>query len=69
MNALSLLVNGEPAQVGDGATVADLVQQLGLSPERVAIEVNQTLVRRAHYRDARLNDGDRVEIVTLVGGG
>ncbi|MCG3126228.1 MAG: hypothetical protein CHACPFDD_01058 [Phycisphaerae bacterium] len=69
MNAISLTVNGEPAQLGDVATVADLVARLGLSPQRVAIEVNQTLVRRADYRDACLRNGDRVEIVTLVGGG
>jgi thiamine biosynthesis protein ThiS len=45
------------------------VAQLQLTPARVAVEVNEQLVRRASYTDTTLRDADRVEIVTLVGGG
>ncbi len=66
---MQITVNGEPRTIDDGSTVADLVRTLGLVPERVAVEVNEELVRRATYADSPLTDGDRVEIVTLVGGG
>ncbi len=64
-----ITVNGEPQMVVEDATVADLVTTFNLAPERVAVEVNAHLVRRAEYAKTRLSQGDRVEIVTLVGGG
>jgi len=66
---MQVTVNGESREVRDGASVADLVAQFQLAPERVAVEVNERLVRRAPYRETALREGDRVEIVTLVGGG
>jgi thiamine biosynthesis protein ThiS len=66
---MQVVVNGDAKTVDEGLTVADLVALLELAPERVAVEVNQRLVRRAQYDQTRLSPGDRVEIVTLVGGG
>lgn len=66
---MRLLVNGEDRELPDGATVADLLRACGLTPERVAVERNEQLVRRVAFADTRLTPGDRVEIVTLVGGG
>jgi thiamine biosynthesis protein ThiS len=66
---MTLTVNGKPQEIADGATVADLLRLLGLPPERVAVERNRDIVPRATYGDVRLADGDRVEIVTFVGGG
>jgi thiamine biosynthesis protein ThiS len=66
---MQVVVNGEAKTVDEGLTIADLIASLDLAPERVAVEVNQRLVRRAEHRQTRLNPGDRVEIVTLVGGG
>jgi thiamine biosynthesis protein ThiS len=66
---LQITVNGEPKAVAEGTTLADLVATLDVAPERIAVEVNEHLVRRANYAQARLGGGDRVEIVTLVGGG
>jgi len=51
------------------ATVAELLKDLGLEPKHVAVEVNLELVPRARHAEHRLADGDRLEIVTLVGGG
>ena len=62
-------VNGEERDVPEGATVAALVERLGLEPTRIAVERNKRLVRRADYAATALADGDVVEIVTLVGGG
>ena len=64
-----VLVNGEPREVADGATVAKLLADLGLAAAHVAVEVNLELVPRAQHAGQSLAEGDRVEIVTLVGGG
>ena len=66
---MEILVNGEPRELADNLTIADLITAFQLVPERVAIEVNEQLVRRATFAATALKPGDRVEIVTLVGGG
>ncbi len=62
-------VNGEPQQVPDGTTVAELLERLGLADKPVAVEVNLQVVPRQEHKAHRLAEGDRLEIVTLVGGG
>jgi thiamine biosynthesis protein ThiS len=66
---VQVIVNDEPRALPAGATVAELVESLGLGPRRVAVEVNRTLVPRAAYAATRLADGDAVEIIHFVGGG
>ncbi len=66
---MRIRINGEDRDLPDAASVAELVAAFQLTPERVAIEVNERLVRRAVYAETRLQPGDRIEIVTLVGGG
>jgi thiamine biosynthesis protein ThiS len=63
------MVNDEPRALPAGATVAALVDSLGLGPRRVAVEVNRTLVPRAAYAVTPLADGDAIEIIHFVGGG
>jgi sulfur carrier protein len=62
-------VNGESKDLPDGATVARLIQSLALGGARVAVEVNKELVVRKAWDAHVLKDGDRVEVVTFVGGG
>ena len=62
-------VNGESRDVPASITLAEFVEQLALAPERLAIELNRRVVRRAHWPETILNEGDRVEIVHFVGGG
>jgi sulfur carrier protein len=66
---VKLLVNGEARDVPEGITVAKLLEMLGTESSLVAVEVNTAVVRRAQHVDARLRDGDQVEVVTFVGGG
>ena len=66
---MQVIVNDEPRALAPGATVAELVESLGLGPRRVAVEVNRTLVPRAEYAATPLADGDAVEIIHFVGGG
>lgn len=66
---MTVTVNGQPRDVPDGSSVADLLRLVGAPTQGVAIEVNRELVRRAELPARRLADGDRVEVVGLVGGG
>jgi thiamine biosynthesis protein ThiS len=66
---LQIQVNGEQREVADGTTVEQLVEQLALAPERLAIELNLEVVRRFDWAQTALGEGDRVEIVHFVGGG
>ncbi len=66
---MDIIVNGETRTVGEGATVLVLLQELSLPETRVAVERNRTLVRKADFAGTALAQGDRIEIVTFVGGG
>lgn len=66
---MTLTVNGESRQFRDGMTVRDLVADLGLAGRAVAVEVNRQLVPRKAHEQTRLDEGDAVEVVSLVGGG
>jgi len=66
---LTLTVNGEARALPGPATVAQLLDRLGFDRRRVAVEVNQAVVPAARHAETPLADGDRVEVVTLVGGG
>ena len=69
MSGIQVSVNGEPLLVPSGSSVADLLTQLSLDKRRVAVEHNRRVVPRAEHATLRLNHGDRLEIVTFVGGG
>jgi thiamine biosynthesis protein ThiS len=66
---LRILVNGEPREVEQNISLSKLVAVLNLKAEQVAIELNQTVVRRAHWENTLLQTDDKVEIVHFVGGG
>lgn len=65
---IELKVNGEEKKT-DSATVEELLIELGLAGQAVAVEVNQSVVPKKQHGESLLNDGDTVELVTLVGGG
>jgi len=67
--AIEITVNGEPRQIAADATVADLVTELKLTPERLAIELNLSILPRNAWSETKLRAGDRLEVVHFVGGG
>ena len=67
--SMDILLNGQAQSVNDTASVADLLKDLGVSTRGIAVEVNGELVSRSAHPTHRLSPGDRLEIVTLVGGG
>lgn len=66
---IEVTVNGERRRLPAASTVADLVASLGLRTAQVAVERNRQIVRRADHAATRLCSGDRLEVVTLFGGG
>lgn len=66
---MTISVNGALLEMSDGATVAVLLQQLGIDRERVAVELNIDIVSKKNYDSQLLADGDKIEIVHFVGGG
>ncbi|MFN7132803.1 MAG: sulfur carrier protein ThiS [Myxococcales bacterium] len=66
---MKLLVNGEEAVVPDGLSVSGLLEHLAIRAPRVAVEVNLDVVKRDRHASHLLQEGDRVEIVSFVGGG
>ena len=66
---MEITVNGRRRELSGGTTVARLLDELDLAKHHVAVEVNLELVPRGRHAEHLLADGDRVEIVTLVGGG
>lgn len=68
-NTIQIQVNGEAKAWRSGATVADLLQDLEIKTERVAVELNLEILDRAAFAQCSLKDGDRVEILSFIGGG
>jgi sulfur carrier protein len=66
---MEIVLNGETRAVRDGATVSSLLTELSLPMTRVAVERNREIVQKAEYGATELAAGDRLEIVTFVGGG
>jgi len=66
---MEIIVNGQAREAAEGITIADLLAELQLNDKPVAVEVNLQLVPKHGHADHRLAAGDRLEIVTLVGGG
>lgn len=66
---MRVYVNGEPREINQPLTLAELVAELDLPPARIAIELNRAVVRRNDWSATTLDDEDRIEIVHFVGGG
>ncbi len=66
---MNVFINGEEKRLAASLSLAQLVEQLGMKGDRVAVELNREIVPRAQWAETLLKDGDRLEIVHFVGGG
>lgn len=66
---MKITVNGVEREVKPGTSIAALIEQLQLRTDRIATERNREVVPKAKYAETALQDGDKLEIVTFVGGG
>ena len=66
---MNVILNGEDRQVPADLNLEQLLQLLSLPSQRVAVELNKSVVRRADWAGTAVNESDRIEIVHFVGGG
>ena len=66
---ISLTINGTARRFDGPLSVAELLERLELSGKRIALERNGEIVPRGSFREQRLADGDKLEVVVAVGGG
>lgn len=64
-----VILNGAPREFPAPLTFSQLIDELALGGRRLAVERNGEIVPRSRFGDARLADGDRIEVVMAVGGG
>jgi sulfur carrier protein len=69
VNEINLLVNGEPVSCNSKKSLPELLTQLNLNPRLIAVEYNGEILHRQYWTDTKMQQGDRLEIVTIVGGG
>lgn len=66
---MQIIINGEQRYIPEELTVEGLIRHLSLSAERIAVERNREVVRRATWSDTYLVEGDTIEVIYFVGGG
>ena len=66
---ITVSINGTSRQLPDSTSVAALIEEMGLTGKRIALERNGEIVPRSSFATQQLTDGDRLEIVGAVGGG
>jgi thiamine biosynthesis protein ThiS len=66
---MEVILNGDRTEVPAPLTIAGLLAHLEIDARRVAVELNEAVVKRARYDETTLSAGDAVEIVNFVGGG
>ncbi len=66
---MQIIVNGKPLDVREGMNIKDLLVELGVQTRGTAVEINREIVPKTRHAERRLEEGDRVEIIRMVGGG
>lgn len=66
---MEIQLNGEARELSDSSSLGDLIRELGLQPERIAIELNHEVIRKPDWETTVLKENDRIEVVHFVGGG
>ena len=66
---MELTVNGKRRTATDGATITALLAELHINPRRVAVQLNQRIIKRELYERTALQAGDTLEIITFMAGG
>ena len=68
-SSITVQVNGETQTCPGSILLPTLLEQLGLNPRLIAVEYNGEILHRQFWADTKMQEGDRLEIVTIVGGG
>lgn len=66
---MQITINGEKRELSEDLTISEMLENLELPAERIAVELNREVVRKRNWASVKLNDADNVEIIHFVGGG
>ena len=66
---MQITINGEKRELNENLTIDEMLENLALPAERIAVELNREVVRKKDWASIRLNDADKIEIIHFVGGG
>jgi thiamine biosynthesis protein ThiS len=66
---MQVMINGEMRELSESATIVEMLENLALPAERIAIELNREVIRKKDWANVKLNDADKIEIIHFVGGG
>ena len=66
---IAIIVNGEPVEVEENTRIRSLLKELGITSERLAVEINKEVIPRSNILETILKEGDVLEIVKAIGGG
>ena len=66
---MKIVLNGAVREVAETATVSSLLEELGIKPERVAVEINLQIIECGNFQMTSFKEGDKVEVIGFVGGG
>jgi thiamine biosynthesis protein ThiS len=66
---MQITINGEKRELSENLTISEMLENLELPAERIAVELNREVVRKKDWERIELNDADKIEIIHFVGGG
>jgi len=66
---MKVFINGETREIPNEVNLSELLKNLSLPSERIAIELNEEVVRKKDWENVRVADADKIEIIHFVGGG
>jgi len=66
---MQITINGEKRELSGNLTISEMLENLALPAERIAVELNRQVVRKKDWASVKLNDADKIEIIHFVGGG
>lgn len=66
---ITIIANGQPREVQSGSTLADLLREVAVTPTHVVVQMDGIIITRSEFEQIELHEGNKLEIVTLVGGG
>jgi sulfur carrier protein len=66
---MTIIANGQPRAVYSGSTIADLLNEVAITPTHVVVQLDGMIIARSEFTHIQLQEGSKLEIVTLVGGG
>jgi thiamine biosynthesis protein ThiS len=69
MSSINIVLNGENKEVEQNTRLSNLLRDLNLSADKIAVEINKNVVRKKDWQSININEADKIEIIHFVGGG